>query len=701
MIGVDVGGTFTDFCAMNAQTLERRLWKRSSTPSDPADAIIQGLHELARECDVPLESVVQFGHGTTVGTNALIQRAGAEVALLTTRGFRDLVEIGRQTRPHLYDLHHDNPPPLTPRERRFEVLERIGAGGEIVQPIDPVGLEAAIDAIAQSGATAVSVCFLFSFLNPDHERIAAERIRSRLPGLAVSLSSEVRPEFREYERFTTTIINSYLQPVLDRYLSRLDGELHALMPRARIWINQSNGGAMSLPEAKRFPVRAALSGPAAGVVGAIDVAKSAGHPNVITIDIGGTSADVALIKDYRAEMAQGRDVDGFPVRLPMIDITTIGAGGGSKAWFDRDGLLKVGPASAGAMPGPACYGFGGTDATVSDANLVLGRLSTRLAGGGLALDLAAARAAVARIAEPMKKSVEQAASGIIAIAVANMVRAIRTISVERGYDPRDFTLMPFGGAGPLHARDIAATLQMRQILVPAAPGIICAQGLLRADVRNDFVSPIRAICDETLDTRLRETVEALSGPISEWLKRENVASRPTTFELSFEARYVGQNFEIPLLVATATSLADLALPAFAQVREAFFAAHDRAYGFHDDEGAVELVTCRIAVSAAIAEQPTAVSERSQLPQADASTGRRSILFDGANWIEATVYQRADLTAGMMIKGPALIAQMDATTPIYPGDVAEALPDGSLLITVGADAASGASADSKPTTEPTS
>jgi N-methylhydantoinase A len=587
---------------------ERRLWKRPSTPANPAEAIVEGLKEISRERDVPLDEVIQFGHGTTVATNALIQRRGASVVMITTRGFRDLIEIGRQTRPHLYDMHLDNPSPLVPRELRLEVTERIGPEGEIITELDLDELDACIEEISRSGAKAVAVCFLFAYLNPVHEQAAAARIKSRLPDVSVSISSEVRPEFREYERFSTTVINSYLQPVVDRYLSDLGDGLANLIPNARIWINQSNGGAMSLSEARHFPVRLALSGPAAGIVCAIDIAESAGHPNVITIDIGGTSADVALIKDYRAEVSQGRDVDGFPIRLPMTDITTIGAGGGSIAWFDRDGLLKVGPTSAGAVPGPACYGQGGQNATVSDANLVLARLSPQLTDGGLTLDTGAARAVCEHVAKPMNKSVEETAAGIIAIAVANMVRAIRSVSVERGHDPRDFTLMPFGGAGPLHARDVAVALQMRQILVAAAPGIVCAQGLLRSNLRSNFVSSMRDICNDRFGTVLQSSLRALDGQVADWLCREQVDDTPANYELSLDARYVGQNFELSLVVASASDLRSIELPSHQAILEAFFEAHDRAYGFHDDQADVEIVACRISVDVVIMDVPASRTE---------------------------------------------------------------------------------------------
>ena len=489
IIGVDVGGTFTDFYMLDEASGAVHTGKRPSTPDNPARAIVDGLLALASRHGIDLAGLRRLSHGTTVGTNALIQRRGGEVVMITTSGFRDLLEIGRQTRPHMYSLVEDHPPPLVGRRRRLEIDERMGADGEAITEPAPDAVAAAVEQVRASGADACAVCLLFAFRNPEHEHRVAAALRAALPGLPVCTSFEVQPEFREYERFSTTVLNAYLQPVLGRYLSTLEETLADVAPGASIGINQSSGGLMSPERARALPVRTALSGPAAGAVGAAHVAKRAGAPrrrdsgdprgtppgaahsaepsgrrNVITLDMGGTSADVALIRDFQAGVSFERAVAGFPVRLPSVDVETVGAGGGSIAWFDRDGLLKVGPASAGADPGPACYGRGGRQPTVTDANLVLGRLPARgLLAGEMRLDASLARAAIAPIAERLGFEVERTARGMLDVVVANMVRAIRTISVERGYDPREFTLMAFGGAGPAararrgsgprHARD--------------------------------------------------------------------------------------------------------------------------------------------------------------------------------------------------------------------------------------------------------
>ena len=379
-IGVDVGGTFTDFFASNdAGTFH--VFKTSSTPSNPADAILNGLDAMCEKFAIPMDRIERVSHGTTVGTNALIQRAGSRVALVTTKGFRDLLEIGRQTRPHMYDLQIDHPAPLVHREHRIELNERIGAAGEIVRAPSADDINAAIDETIASGAEACAIGFVFSFRNDTHEQAFAKALRARAPEITVSVSSEVQPEFREYERLSTTVLNAYLQPVMGTYLETLEAGIASRAPNASLGINQSSGGLMSVGRSREFPVRTALSGPAAGAVGAAHVARQVGRRNIITLDMGGTSADVALIRDYKVDLAFDRDVAGFPIRMPCVDVETVGAGGGSVAWFDRDGLLKVGPKSAGAYPGPACYGNGGDEPTTTDANLLLGRLSSRgLAG---------------------------------------------------------------------------------------------------------------------------------------------------------------------------------------------------------------------------------------------------------------------------------------------------------------------------------
>jgi len=663
-IGVDVGGTFTDFYAVDRKSARVVVHKTPSTPHNPAEAILAGLDSLATANGIPADEVTRLAHGTTVATNALIQRKGAPLALITTEGFRDLLEIGRQIRPKMFDLKADAPPPLVPRKHRFEVRERMMADGTPRIPLEDAAIDAVIDRVDASRAEAVAVCLLFGFLNPDHERRIGERLRERLPDVAVSLASAVQPEFREFERFSTTALNAYLQPLIGRYMRHLGEQLRERAPKARLGINQSSGGLMSVDRAADFPVRTALSGPAAGAVGAAHVARLAGKPDVITLDMGGTSADVALIREFEAEIGFGRDVAGFPVRMPIVDVHTVGAGGGSIAWFDRDGLLKVGPVSAGAVPGPACYGRGGTDATVSDANLVLGRLSGALIGGAMALDVDRARAAIRPIAERLNFSIEKTAEGILGIVTANMVRAIRTVSVERGHDPRDFVLMPFGGAGALHAGDVARALDMTEIVVPPAPGILCAQGLVVSDLKEDFVATARIPLSEETMPAIDAVIAPLAHAAATWFKEEQIEPERRRLRLALDLRYIGQNFEL-LVSADETGGGTPTLPGLDELRSRFFIAHEKTYGHYTADDPIETVNFRL----------TAIGEADRIPppvmDGDAGhhprpAGHRAVWFDGVEH-DTPVFDRAALAPGQHFTGPAIIDQLDATTVVHPDD----------------------------------
>lgn len=663
-IGVDVGGTFTDFYAVNRETAQVVVRKTPSTPHNPAEAILEGLDALSRANGIRADEITRLAHGTTVATNALIQRKGAPLALITTEGFRDLLEIGRQIRPKMYDLKADAPPPLVPRKHRFEVRERMMADGTPRIDLEDAAIDAVIDQVEASGAEAVAVCLLFAFLNPAHEQRIGNRLAERLPQVAVSLSSAVQPEFREYERFSTAALNAYLQPLIGRYMRHLGQELEGRAPKARLGINQSSGGLMSVERAADFPVRTALSGPAAGAVGAAHVARLAGKPNVITLDMGGTSADVALIREFEAEIGFGRDVAGFPVRLPIVDVDTVGAGGGSIAWFDRDGLLKVGPASAGAVPGPACYGRGGTEPTVSDANLVLGRLSGSLIGGAMTLDRGLAEEAIRPVADRLGFTIERTAEGILGIVTANMVRALRTVSVERGHDPRDFVLMPFGGAGALHAGDVARALDMGEIVVPPAPGILCAQGLVVSDLKEDFVSTARLPLTEESRTDIDAAIAQLAAAAQVWFETEEIAQDRRRLRLAIDLRYIGQNFEL-LVPTDETDGSPPVLPEIGELKRRFFDAHEKTYGHYTADDPIETVNLRLT---AIGEAdrippPAADGDKSRHPT---PTTHRPVWFDGAEH-DTPVYDRATLAPGHRFHGPAIVDQLDATTVVHPGD----------------------------------
>jgi N-methylhydantoinase A len=682
LVGVDVGGTFTDFFAYDARTRVTHLFKTPSTPHNPAAAIADGLGELCHSFGIDAKGISRLCHGTTVATNALIQRKGASVAVITTRGFRDLLEIGRQTRPHLYSFQVDHPEPLAPRHRRFEIDERITDGPRIVTPLDEASLRRAVAAVTESGADSCAVCLLFSFLDDAHERRVGEMLARANDGLMISLSSEVQREFREYERFSTAVLNAYLQPVMGRYLSYLEERLAKEAATAKVGIYQSSGGLMSIDTARRFPVRTALSGPAAGAVGGIHSARSSKQPNIITLDMGGTSADVALIRGYQASVSFDRAVAGFPIRLPMLDIHTIGAGGGSIAWFDRDGLLKVGPLSAGADPGPACYGKGGQNATVTDANLLLGRLSAKgLIGGRMPLDPDAARETIAPIARRLGFSIERTALGIIEIVVANMVRAIRTVSIERGHDPRNYCLLPFGGAGPLHASEVARALGISRFLIPAAPGILCAQGLIASDLKDDIVRSARVRLEKKNLPAIRGILESLREAADAWFTRESVEHADRKVNVSFDMRYVGQNFELPVPVGIAVGGTLPELSDAEKLRTRFFDAHDQFYGFHNETDPVEIINVRLTASAGLTKLREPRKSKAKASRPTRSVGCRPVWFSYTRPVKTPIYDRADLWPGHIVAGPAVIEQFDSTSVLYPKDSLLVDDVMNLLITV--------------------
>ena len=483
-VGVDSGGTFTDVCLVNDATGEIRVWKVPSTPDDPSRAIALGVVEGLREsADAPPGDVSYFGHGTTVATNALIQHRGAVTGLITTDGFRDLLEIGRQRRPHLYDLQADKPLVLVPRARRYEVRERLRHDGRVEAALDASQVRAAARALRGAGVDAIAICFLYCYVDPRHEREARGIVEAECPGVFVTCSHEVAPEFREFERLSTVVVNAYLGPVMAGYLERLGPRLAEVGIAAAPHITQSNGGVMSFDAARVEPVRTVLSGPATGVVGGLEVGLAAGLRHVITFDMGGTSTDVSLVEDGRAKLAGEVEVHGYPLRAPALDIQTVGAGGGSIAYVDAGGLLKVGPRSAGAAPGPVCYGLGNEEPTVTDANVVLGTLNPEhLLGGRMKIDRGRAESAIARLGRQVGLDVMTTAQGIVSIVTSTMARAIRVISVQRGHDPREYALVAFGGAGPLHAARLARELEIPRVLVPRHPGILCALGLLLSDL---------------------------------------------------------------------------------------------------------------------------------------------------------------------------------------------------------------------------
>jgi N-methylhydantoinase A len=682
-IGIDTGGTFTDLCVFDEDTGVVHVKKVSSTPDDAGRAILDGTREFLGELRAGgFGDIVSFAHGTTVGTNALLTRRGAKVALVTTAGFRDLLELGRGRRPSMYDQQADKSEPLVPRDLRLEVTERVRHDGTVQVPLDRAEVDAVVDQLAEAGVESVAICFLYSFLHPEHERLVAEAVRARMPAVHVSLSSEVLPEFREYERLSTVAANAYLGPVVANYLARLRGTLADAGLTSTPHVTQSNGGIIPFTVAEHVPVKLVLSGPSTGVVGAAAISTAVGMPDIITFDMGGTSSDVSLVQDGRPTTAAGMELDGRPVRSPMLDIHTVGAGGGSIAWVDTGGHLRVGPASAGAFPGPACYGTG-NEPTVTDANVVLQMLNPDyFLGGQLKIDADAARAAVERIGDQLGLSAADTAEGILRVVVANMARAIRVISVERGYDPRDYVLVPFGGAGPLHASRLARELGMRRVLVPRTPGALSALGLLMTDIRADFLQTrIQPLEPDSLAT-IAGLYASLEDQARAWLDDQQIAPSRQQLRRSVDLRYAGQNYDLTVDLPDV----ELTLDALQRLVARFEAAHEQMYGYHAPGEPVVAVTYRVQATGAVPRvelgtppDPSADGE----PSEPALVGERPVYLSRERGYEpCPVYARERLRLGAVLTGPAIVEQMDTTTVVLPGDRLVVDTHGNLVIEIG-------------------
>jgi N-methylhydantoinase A len=665
-IGVDTGGTFTDLCAFDEATGQVHVRKVSSTPDDPGRAILLGVDELLQQMGGrSIDEVAYLAHGTTVGTNALLTGRGVRTGLITTKGFRDLLELGRGRRPHMYDLQADKPAPLVPRDLRFEVTERVRHDGSIETALDLDEVRAAVRELKSKGVKSVAVCLLYSYLRPDHERQIAQVIAEEFPTAYVSLSSEVLPEFREFERLSTVVTNAYVGPVVARYLSMLRQRLAENGLHCTPHVTQSNGGIIPFPTAEEVPVRLVLSGPSTGVVGAAAITSASGNPNIITFDMGGTSSDVSLVQNGEPKVTAGMELDGRPIRSPMLDIHTVGAGGGSIAWIDSGNHLRVGPASAGAFPGPACYG-NGQDATVTDANVVLQVLNPEyLLDGQLKIDAQASHRAVKSIADPLGLSVPEAAQGIIRVVTANMARAIRVISVQRGYDPRDYVLVPFGGAGPLHASRLAAELGITRIVVPETPGAQSALGLLMTDIRSDFMrTQITKVTSESAED-IAKVLGELTEQAQAWFEEENIEPGRRSLVRRIEMRYAGQNYELPVEVPEGPVTSE----ALRALVEGFQRAHDRMYGYSARDEVVEAVTFRVQAIATVPRADIRRTAPQGLQAEQAVVGTRDVyLAEEGDYVSCPVYDRRLLDVGHRIVGPAIIEQMDTTTLLLPSDV---------------------------------
>ena len=676
-LGVDVGGTFTDLALHNVETDELEFAKTPSTPSNQAIGVANGIDQLAARFGVAPGNIGFFSHGTTVATNTLLERKGAKCALVVTRGFRDVLEIGRQDRPHLYDWRQQKPEPLVPRHLRFEVGERVLYTGEVAVPLDEDDVAVLIDRLRAADPDAVAVCLLHSYANPAHERAIGGAIRATLPGLTVSLSCDVVPEFKEYERMCTTTINAYVAPVMGRYLRRLQQGIADLGIDSEVHVMQSNGGTMGADTAVEKPVHTILSGPAAGVIGSVAIANQAGQPNSISVDMGGTSFDISLCYRGEARRTQDSEIERLPVKVPMVDIHTLGAGGGSIAWIDPGGALRVGPQSAGAEPGPACYGRGGSEATVTDANLALGRLNPgSFLGGRLGLDMGLARDAITRsIAGPLGMSVEEAAEGIIRVVNAGMIKGIRVVSVAKGYDPREFCLVTFGGAGPVHASELAAELDIPRVLVPIAPGVTSALGLLMADLRDDLVRTILRPSDVLEAAELNERFADMEAEAVATMEREGVAAADVAWMRVADVRYLGQGFELQAPVGAG----ELDEDGVARIYEKFHQSHTQLYGYAQRDSPMEVVNLRLT---ALAKMPrpglAAAPMNGSRNPGSARLVDRAVYFHNEP-VDTGIYDRAGISPGDVIDGPAIIEQLDSTTLVWPGQIARVDPFRNLLL----------------------
>ena len=661
-IGADIGGTFTDIVYQDCATGACGATKVLSTPDDPARAVLRGI-ELA----IPTGSAIDFFvHGTTVGLNALLTRRGAKVALLTTESFRDIYTIQGNDRGEIFSIRWNKPEPLTPLEHTFTARERIAATGEVVTPLDTDDLDCFVEAVREEGFEAIAIAFLFAFKNPRHELEAGEYLAERLPGMPIGLSHRVSPEWREFERTSTTVMDSYLAPVVRGYLETLvDGLGHRLPEGRRLHVMQSNGGVMTAEAASETPLQTLLSGPVGGAIGGRALSAAIGRPNLICIDMGGTSFDASLVVDGLPSGSNEAKIEGLPVQMSVVDIHVIGAGGGSIAW-EEAGAMRVGPQSAGSMPGPACYGLGGTEPTVSDANLVLRRLDgANFSGGEMALDRGAAIRALEPIGHVFGLTAEAMAQGVVDVVNAKMADAIRTITVRRGIDPRDFSLVAFGGAGPAQAGALAEELGIREVIVPVHPGAFSAWGMLQTDVRHDLKETLYSFWDLLDLAGLESAFAGLEENGRRQLLAEGIDPGAITFERAIDFRYHGQEYVLTIPVPEGPIDMDA-------VRRSFDAAYDRQYGHSSPENRVEMANVRVAALGRLARPASAppAREPARPPR------ERNVHFAGRPR-KTVIIDRNGLAIGDLVDGPAIIEESTATTLVPPGWRAAVIEGGHL------------------------
>ena len=668
-VTVDTGGTFSDFVCHDEATGRITIAKVPSTPHDPSEAILAGLRRLI-DTGVPADRIGYFCHGTTVGTNALLEGKGAHTGLLVTEGFRGIYEVGEQARPHgsaIFDVMYQKPARLVGASDTGEVAERVLHDGVVLKPLDETKLRAVLRHLGSRKVESLAICLLFSFLHPAHEQRIREIAAEELPGCEISLSSDVVPQIREYHRLSTTVVNAYLQPILSRYIARLDGRLdEAGIATPRKFIMQSNGGMATFDATARKGVATVLSGPAGGVTAAVAVARATGQHDLVTFDMGGTSCDVALIKNAAPAVANRGKVESHDIAIPMMDINTVSAGGGTLAAVDRFGVLQVGPQSAGAVPGPACYGRCGDRPTITDCNLVLGYLAEDgFLGGTMRLDAKAAwRAVETHVAKPLGLGVIEAAEGIIKVIDIKMEEAIKAISTMRGHDLRDFALLPFGGAGPVHAGRIMRDLGMRSVLIPPYPGVFSAMGLIMSDVRHDHIRS-RLIGLDTADpTALNAQFAEMENAAHAELLSEGFAAADIEILRFVDLRYAGQGYEVTVPTGSLDSPS-----ALADLRAEFDRQHEATFGHAAPEARVEIVSFRLQAIGRVSPLDMPVYESQSRPASDAQTGRRKAWFDSVA-CDISVYDRDRLDVGAYLDGPAVVEQFDCTTIVLPGQRAE-------------------------------
>ena len=671
IIGIDIGGTFTDVVVYDDATGRITAAKALTRRGDEAASVLECLEEAAAGSrDGSGGSLERVVHGTTIGTNAILERRGARTAVLTTRGFRDLLEIGRTRRmaPNtLFDLSFRKPAPLVPRPLRFDVAERVDSAGEVLEPLAEAGVREIAGALAREEVGAVAVCYLHSYANPAHEEATRALLEEVLPGVFVSPSHEVVPEYREFERLTTTVLNAFIGPLLDRYLEVLESALRRGNERAKLYIMASSGGVMPLARARRTPVQTVLSGPAGGVTAGVGAAKAAGYGGVITCDMGGTSTDVCLVHDGELRVTVDNLIGSVPLKVPQVDMNTVGAGGGSVAWVSPEGQIHVGPRSAGSNPGPICYGLGGREVTVTDANLWLGRLAMRRRlGGRIAPTMERVGSAIEALARGAGiDDTHVMAAGVIRIAVARMVASIREISMSRGYDPRECVLMAFGGAGPMHATTVADELGIDRVLVPKFPGNFSAWGLLTSEIRHDFAETLLVGCSADSIERVGAAVAGLRERARARLREDGFGDDVMTFRASLDMRYLGQAFEIPLPVPGGSLSAD-------DVLADFHRTYAKLYGHASEDQPVEIVNARLAgvVPARVPEPVAEVAAGNGSTRANGGgeaglIERRRVWFDeGID--DVPVHDRESIPVDAPFEGPAVIEETGATTVVFPG-----------------------------------